>query len=685
MDQSYLDHLNAQQRKAVIYGLNRPGKLPPPLLIIAGAGTGKTATLAHRLAHIVVCGGDPAKVLLMTFTRRAATEMVERATRLVSKVLKLDTSIDLPWAGTFHSIGARLLREYATTIGLSPNFNVHDRSDSTDLMDLVRHELELTQSTRRFPKAATCLAIYSMIVNTRGRLEEVLSAAFPWCEQWIEELRTLFAAYVKAKQFQHVLDFDDLLLYWSHMMKIPDIAEDVADRFDYVLIDEYQDTNLTQSDILLNMKPSGEGVTVVGDDAQSIYRFRAAQVENILTFPTAFKPTAKVIALEQNYRSSQPILDAANVMIALAEKRYTKNLWCARTDGEKPRLVVVRDDADQARYVSEVLLANREAGNSLKQQAVLFRASHHSGQLEIELSRRNIPYVKYGGLRFMDAAHIKDVICILRWAQNMRDRVSGFRVLKLLPGFGPAKAGRLIDTLAVSRSPLEDIQKYTPPMPAKQYWADFLALLGRLRAPMLGWPADMSLIREWYTPLLDGLYDDPKGRMADILQLEQIAATFPTRDKFITELTLDAPDAASKQSGDPKLDEDYVILSTIHSAKGLEFSRVFILSCIDGCFPSDLAAGEKETIEEERRLLYVGMTRARNSLTLLLPQNFYTHRQPARGARHIMTSRTRFIPDSIIDKFELDAWPTTSHTPSRYRLSPAVDIGAIVNSEWVQK
>lgn len=685
MDPDYLDHLNHQQRAAVIYGLKRPGKPPPPLLVIAGAGTGKTATLACRLAHIIVSGGDPTRVLLMTFTRRAAVEMGDRATKLVGKVLKLDAAVDLPWAGTFHSIGARLLREYATTIGLSPDFNVHDRSDSADLMDLVRHELEFSQSAKRFPKAATCLAIYSMVVNTQGRLDEVLSGSFPWCEQWTEELRTLFAAYVKAKQAQHVLDFDDLLLYWGHMMKIPVIANDISDRFDYVLVDEFQDTNRMQGDIILAMKPTGVGVTVVGDDAQSIYKFRAAEIENILSFPNAFNPTAKVVTLEQNYRSSQPILNAANAVIAFAEKRYTKNLWCARTIGEKPSLIVIRDDAAQARYVAEALLANHEAGDSLRHQAVLFRASHHSGQLEVELTRRGIPYVKYGGLRFTDAAHVKDVICLLRWAQNAKDRISGFRVLKLLPGFGSVKAGKLVDSMAASPSPMDELRKCVPPTAAKPCWGGFRKLMNRLRAPMLGWPADLSLIREWYTPLLESLYDDSKDRLADIVQLEQIASTFPTRDKFITELTLDAPDATTKQSGEPNLDDDYVVLSTVHSVKGLEYSRVFILACVDGCFPSDLAVGERETIEEERRLLYVGMTRAKNSLTLLLPQNFYLHKQPAMGGRHVTASRTRFIPDSILEHFNVQAWPDTKGIEARRNPLPTFDIREIVAADWQQK
>lgn len=682
MDESYLDHLNERQREAVAYGLSRAGHLPPPLLVIAGAGTGKTATLAHRVAHTVVCGGDPTRIMLLTFSRRAATEMASRTTKLVGKALRLNQTVELPWCGTFHSVGARLLREYASNIGIGADFNIHDRSDSADLIDLVRHELDLSVSKSRFPRKETCLSIYSMVINTQGTLEEVLSTAFPWCEQWLEELRRLFAGYVKAKQNQHILDFDDLLLYWSHMMKIPAIANDVADRFDYVFVDEYQDTNRMQQDILLAMKPSGEGVTVVGDDAQAIYRFRAAEIQNILGFPDAFKPKAKVITLEQNYRSSQPILTAANAVITLAKDQYSKNLWTARKGGEKPKIVAIQDEAVQAQYVADTVLANREVGSHLRDQAILFRASHHSALLEVELTRRDIPFVKFGGLRFMDAAHIKDVVCVIRWAQNLRDKVSGFRILKLLPGFGSVKARRLVDALAVSAASWEEFRKYSPPTAAKPIWADFMLLMERLRAPMLGWPADLPLVREWYSPILEAQYDDHKERLADIIQLEQIAHTFPTREKFVSELTLDPTETSSRQAANANLDDDYLILSTVHSVKGLEYSHVFVLSCIDGHFPSDLAVGEKEAIEEERRLLYVAMTRAKNSLTLLLPQNFYVHKQPAMGNRHVLAGRTRFIPDSILSHFELSAWPTSARTNALIPQIPTFDIKSSVSAMW---
>ena len=342
----------------------------------------------------------------------------------------------MTWAGTFHGIGARLLRDYAEQIGLDPAFTIHDREDSADLMNLVRHELGFSKTESRFPTKGTCLAIYSRASTPRCRSTRCCGTSFPGAPDWAAQLRDLFAAYVEAKQAQNVLDYDDLLLYWAQTISEPALAEDIGGRFDHVLVDEYQDTNRLQSSILLALKPDGRGLTVVGDDAQSIYSFRAATVRNILDFPSAFSPPAEIVTLDRNYRSTQPILAAANGVIDLASERFTKNLWTERQSAERPQLVSVRDEADQARYIVERVLENREAGTALKQQAVLFRTSHHSGPLEVELTRRNIPFVKFGGLKFLDSAHVKDMLALLRFAQNPRDRVAGFRLLQLLPGVG---------------------------------------------------------------------------------------------------------------------------------------------------------------------------------------------------------------------------------------------------------
>src|SRR5512135_3690152 len=446
---AYLARLNPEQREAVEHGV--VGDEPAgPLLVIAGAGSGKTNVLAHRVAHLVAEGADPGAILLLTFSRRAADEMSRRAERIVRQVAvgrpKL-AGAKLAWAGTFHSIGARLLRDYAPRIGLNPAFTIHDRGDSADLLNLVRHELGLADAAKRFPRKNTCLAIYSAVVNTLAPLGDVLQKRYPWCLEFEDDLKRLFRAYVEAKQAQHVLDYDDLLLYWAQMAAEPVLASEIGARFSHILVDEYQDTNALQARIVRALKPDGAGVTVVGDDAQSIYAFRGATVRNILDFPKQFTPPARIVALERNYRSTQTILAAANGVIARAAEGYGKSLWSARASAERPQLVSVRDEGDQAAFVVEEVLAKRETGIALKAQAVLFRASHHSAKLEIELTRRNIPFVKFGGLKFLDAAHVKDMLACLRFAENPRDRVAGFRVIQLMPGFGPATAGRVVDAL----------------------------------------------------------------------------------------------------------------------------------------------------------------------------------------------------------------------------------------------
>ncbi|TIW33545.1 MAG: ATP-dependent helicase [Mesorhizobium sp.] len=679
---AYLDKLNAEQRLAVEHG---DGQVAAPLLVIAGAGSGKTSTLAHRVAHLIVKGADPRRILLMTFSRRAASEMAKRVERIAGEVLGRDASViadALFWAGTFHGIGARLLRDYALEIGLDPAFTIHDREDSADLMNLARHELGFSKTEGRFPTKGTCLQIYSRAVNAQTPLGEVLGAVFPWCAGWADQLKELFSAYVEAKQAQNVLDYDDLLLYWAQMATEPEIAAHLSSRFDHVLVDEYQDTNRLQASILTALKPDGSGLTVVGDDAQSIYSFRAAEVRNILDFPKQFARQASIVTLERNYRSTETILAAANAVIGEASERFTKNLWSERRSSEKPLLVSVRDEAEQASYVCQAILAEREAGTALKSQAVLFRASHHSGPLEIELTRRNIPFVKFGGLKFLDAAHVKDMLAVLRFAENPRDRVAGFRVLQLLPGIGPSAAAQVVETMATSLDEAMGLARYRPPQRAAEDWPSFLSLYEGLRAGAK-WPADLERIRLWYEPHLERIHEDATMRRADLLQLEQIASGYPSRERFLTELTLDPPDATSDEAGPPHRDEDYLILSTIHSAKGQEWKNVFVLNTVDGCIPSDLGVGSKEDIEEERRLLYVAMTRARDTLHLVMPQRFFVHGQAARGDRHVYAARSRFIPASMLNAFEQTSWASVqAKDDPRRQPQVRVNLGQRMRGMW---
>jgi DNA helicase-2/ATP-dependent DNA helicase PcrA len=607
------EKLNTRQREAACFGGG-------PLLILAGAGTGKTNTLAHRVAHLILKGCAPERILLLTFSRRAAVEMTRRARRIVGAAVSAD--VRLPWSGTFHSIANRLLRTHSSRIGLEPSFSVLDRADAADLMDVARHELGYSKAERRFPRKDTCLAIYSHVVNTRTNLRTSLEAAFPWCLEWEEELPQLYRAYVEKKLASQALDYDDLLLYWHEMLADERLAREIGGAFDHILVDEYQDTNSLQAGILARLKPGGEGVTVVGDDAQAIYSFRGATVENILSFAKR----SSCVELQENYRSTQAILDAANALIG-------KSLRAVKPQGGKPRYVTVTDDQAQASYVVGRVLEARERGIELKRQAVLFRNSHHSDVLELELVRRNIPYVKYGGLKFLEAAHVKDMLAVLRWADNPKNRVAAFRALQLLPGVGPAKAEKLF----------QDWESADP---------GFVSLLKDLFNPETPWAGQVGRVREWYEPHLERLYEQAQVRAGDLLQLERISANFSSREQFLSELALDPPAATGDLAGAPHLDEDYLVLSTVHSAKGQEWDAVFVLNVADGSFPNEFSTGRAELIEEERRLLYVAMTRAKSDLDLIAPLKYYVTQQSRMGDRHVYGARSRFVTEAVMSCLE---------------------------------
>jgi len=686
-----LEALNDAQRSAAAFGEDVGGRFAArPLLVIAGAGTGKTNTLAHRVAHLVLKGVDPTRILLLTFTRRAAEEMSRRAERIVAGALKAargaagDTpAVRLPWAGTFHSIGNRLLRLHAREVGLDPSFSVLDRGDSADLIDVVRHELGLSAREKRFPRKDTCLAIYSHRVNTQRPLKATLEDQWPWCLEVEAELTQLFRAYVVRKQAEQVLDYDDLLLYWHGLVGEPRLARAVGGLFDHVLVDEYQDTNVLQAEILLALKPDGAGLTVVGDDAQSIYSFRAAAVDNILDFPAKFAPPATVIALEENYRSTQPILDTANALIAEADRQYQKELRARRGSGARPRLVTVADDRGQADYVIDEVLKAREAGVLLMQQAVLFRSSSHSDFLEVELTRRNIPFVKYGGLKFLEAAHVKDLLAVLRWADNPKNRVAAFRVLQLLPGMGPAHSQRCLEDFGRRAGAFGALAAWRAPAAAHGDWPRLCALMTALAAPVAAWPGQVERVLEWYRPHLERLYEAAGVRAGDLDQLARIAGGYPSRERFLTELALDPTQASGNHAGPPLLDEDYLVLSTVHSAKGQEWRSVYLLNVNDGNFPNEFATGKPEMIEEERRLLYVAMTRARDALHLVNPLKYYITQQPRFGDAHVYGAPSRFLTPRV--RATLDA--LGSHAPlaadaATSAAVPAIDLGSRMRAFW---
>ena len=585
----------------------------------------------------------------------------------------------------FRARGARLLREYAERIGLDPQFTILDREDAADVMALARSEAKLADSETRFPTKDTCLAIYSRTVNAQGELEDILAKNFPWAAHHEDALKRLFSDYVSQKQRQNVLDYDDLLLYFSQMLHAgrADRRGDRGAISTILLVDEYCRTPTgCRPDLALRLRPSGVGLTVVGDDAQSIYSFRAATVRNILDFPDVFTPRATIVALEQNYRSSPPLLAASNAVIAGAKERHAKTLWSAREGGGKPVLALVSDEAEQAAYVAEQALFNRERGATLKAQAVLFRTSSHSAALELELARRKIPFIKFGGLKFLDAAHVKDTVAILRWAQNPRDRTAGFRVAQLLPGVGPAKAGQMVEaTSAVGFIGLEGlVEKMKDPAG----FSRFANLMIRLGANALASSGELGEAAAWRRETLELQYDDHAARASDLDALERLSGNFASRERFLSEITLDPPGATSDEAGPPHRDEDYLNLSTIHSAKGLEWRSAFILNCVDGAIPSDLATGTTEEIEEERRLLYVAMTRAKDELTLVVPQRFHVRGQPKRGDRHVFAQRTRFLPREMLAHFEQVTWPPPRplQAVSRASGAPAVDLAARMRGLW---
>ena len=670
-DPGWLDGLNPQQVEAVTHG-------DGPLLIVAGAGTGKTRTLAHRVAYLLSKGIRPEGILLLTFTRRAAREMLKRAVAAAPSPV----SAKGVWGGTFHAVGNRLLRIHCASIGLSEDFTIMDRADAEGLLDVVRNDLSLASTDGRFPRKSTCLEIYSRRVNGDEALNTVLKRYFPWCEPWQQELKDLFLAYVERKQRLNVLDYDDLLLYWRFLVEEHQVAEAIEGRFDHILVDEYQDTNKTQALILEGMRRSNQNITVVGDDAQSIYSFRSATVENMLEFPDRFGGT-KVVRLEQNYRSTAPILSTTNRLIAQSSRGYSKELWCEQSGGQRPQLITCSDENDQDDTVIENVLRHYEQGIRLNQQAVLFRASSHSTSLELTLNRKNIPYHKYGGLRFLESTHVKDLICILRVVVNPRDEVAWFRVLQLLKGVGPAGASSAVRHLAENRFDPSAIDTFAFPPSATEGAAELATLLHDIHeVNQLGPSAQIDRVLLFYTPILERTHDNPGPRIADLDHLAQLATSAESTHQFLADLVLDPPTSTGDLAGPPVLDEDWLVLSTIHSAKGLEWDVVQIIHAADGCLPSDMATGSTGEIDEELRLTYVATTRAREFLYVLWPLRYF-HRPAMVSDSHSYAQRSRFLTEDVVASMDCSGPPEAPPiAPKHVRICGHVDIRSRLKGLW---
>jgi len=684
-----LAKLNQSQRAAATFGSPTANGqwVSDPLLIIAGAGTGKTTTLAHRVAHLCLNGVSPDRILLLTFTRMAAREMSQRSEQMVAAAMKsrearihteIPTRID--WAGTFHAVGARLIRHYHETLGLEESFTVLDRSDSADVMDFERQALGFHKSTVRFPQKAACLDIYSRTVNAQCTLKSTLEGSFPHFANWHDELKTLFATYVDRKLKQQTLDYDDLLLYWFYLVEDPRIANDIGSHFDHILVDEYQDTNHLQAEIIRRIQPDGAGLTVVGDDAQSIYSFRAADVENILGFPEQY-PDAQVIKLEDNYRSTQEILDSSNALMAEAGRTYQKTLRAARGGGQQPQLVTVEDETEEALYLCDQILERREEGVRLWDQAVLFRNARHTMRLELELSKRDIPYVKYGGLKYMESAHVKDVMSVLSWAENPKNEVAGFRVLQILDGVGPATARKACDQLLANDANFASLSSLIRvPSGSRPQWEAVADLMQSLVVAL--WPGQLEQVLDWYQPHLERIYDNAFPRAGDLEQLLQLSNDYAGRRSFLTELTLDPPSGSGDLAGGPHIDEDFLVLSTVHSAKGQEWDTVYVQHFSDGTFPNEFAAGDKNKLEEERRLAYVALTRAKNRLLLVNPFKYFIPEQSKYGDKHVFGTKSRFLTDRVLATLDQTHWSSRPETHKRWDKSVRVDLKNRVRAMW---
>ena len=627
-----------------------------PLLVVAGAGTGKTRTLTARAAALIERGVSPERLLLLTFSRRASQEMIRRMAPLVGA----EAARRVP-AGTFHAVAHRILRRYAEACGLADGFSVLDQSDSADLMHLAAGSVHMPAKLvdRRFPRRETLLSCYSRVANAQQPLGEVLRRHYPWVQEHEESIGSVFVAYAERKRSRGLLDFDDLLLYWRAAAADGILGPALASAVDHVLVDEYQDTNLLQSDIVRSMVSFGAGLTAVGDDAQSIYSFRSARVANMHEFTDHF-PGATVITLEQNYRSTQPVLDLANAVMSESEGGFEKRLWTANEGGARPELATCADEGVQAEAVADVVLEHHQSGVALREQAVLFRSAHHSDLLELELHRRGVPFVKYGGLRFLEASHVRDLICALRVLDNPMDDLAWYRLLQLLEGVGPATARSLIATFEASGGgmpgALELLRSGEPPLPRAEPARDaelVVRALSDCAASELEVTLQIERLTHGLGPLLRRRYDSAEVRMRDLDVIAELSSAYSTRAELVADLTLDPPSSSGDLAGPPHLDDDFLVLSTVHSAKGGEWRVVHLIHAADGMFPSDMATGTSEDIEEERRLFYVGLTRAKEHLHIYAPFRYHHGGAPGRRDRHGYAQRTRFLPPRFAALWEV--------------------------------
>ena len=664
--------LNPEQAAAATHG-------DGPLLIIAGAGTGKTRTLVYRVAHLISRGVHADRILLLTFTRRAAQEMLSRAAKLAG------SASARVHGGTFHATAHRLLRRFGQAAGLAADFTIMDQGDAEDLMHLCRAQLGVARTDKRFPRKETLHWLYSRHINTEREIGEIVERELAQFRGHLDAMTRIFAEYTARKSERNVVDYDDLLLFWALLLEqSPELGTRIAGLYDHILVDEYQDTNLLQARILRGMCRTHRNITVVGDDAQSIYSFRGASIRNILDFPAQFEG-ATTVTLERNYRSTHPILDVTNSLIARAPERFTKNLWTRREGGDRPWLVTAQDERQQTRFVADRILELHEDGTPLRQIAVLFRAGYMSADLEIELTNRRIPFEKWGGLKFLEAAHVKDVLAFLRILENPRDEVSWYRILLLLPGIGEATARAAIGAMAEMAWESSAFGRFKPPTRARAAHEALVSLLEGMRAGEIAdgprVSAEIARVRRMYDDVLRERYDRPESRLADLEQLQVIAGGYPDRATFLSALALEPPQSTQDVAGGSDGEDDILILSTAHSAKGKEWDAVFIIWAADGWFPSTRALGDREETDEERRLMYVAMTRARNHLAVVYPLEVHSSR---RGADYSLDQLSRFIDRGVRERMQRVAvsQDPSATAPASAPVAAPIDLRALMKGRF---
>jgi DNA helicase II / ATP-dependent DNA helicase PcrA len=634
----YEHELNPAQLEAVM-------AVEGPMLVIAGAGSGKTRTLVYRVAHLIESGISPENVLLLTFTRKAAQEMLRRAS------LMLDGRCDLVKGGTFHAVANGLLKKYARLLGYESTFTILDRSDSEEVVNFLRTQLGLSEKQRRFPRKDTIMEIFSKAVNKMATIAEILENEYFHFFEDLKDLLELQTLYQHHKLENQLMDYDDLLIYFRNLLRDhPEVRAAVSTQARYIMVDEYQDTNSLQSEIIQLMASEHHNVMVVGDDSQSIYSFRGANFRNIMDFPRQF-PGVRVITLEENYRSTQQILDFTNVIIAYAKEKYPKHLFTRKSDGVLPVVLAAENENYQSRFICQKVLELREEGVALDDMAVLCRAAFHTFDLEIELARCNIPYVKYGGFKFIETAHVKDILAHLRLLINPRDSVSWSRVLQLVEKIGPRTSHHIIDWIAKNRLGPEDL----PAFPDKGKFTEGLKrlheLMALLRQRGLTIPDQIGLVCRYYEPILKNRYDDYPKRLKDLEHLQNITDRYRSLEHFLSDIALEPPNESVSGVSPAGLDQERLVLSTIHSAKGLEWHTVFIIWALEGKFPSSYAYENEEEMEEERRLMYVATTRAKENLFITYPMNVYD-----RVSGEVLTKPSRFlkeIPSQLVDTWSL--------------------------------